>query len=82
MPPPPRRFVSIKAISLISLSTMLKVMAAAPSEKALEMVLAHTRDSHHQTRRGAVEVRSRTDLPPIRPLPALLGLRDPLLSSP
>lgn len=61
---------------------MLKVMAAAPSEKALEMVLAHTRDSHHQTRRGAVEVRSRTDLPPIRPLPALLGLRDPLLSSP
>ena len=48
-------FVSIKAISIISSSTVLALMAAAPSQPAHDIIVAHCRDSHHQTRRGSVE---------------------------
>ena len=48
-------FVSVKAISNISSSTVLALMAAAPSQPAHDIIIAHCRDSHHQTRRGSVE---------------------------
>ena len=48
-------FVSIKAISIISSSTVLALMAAAPSQAAHDIIIAHCKDSHHQTRRGCVE---------------------------
>ena len=40
---------------MISVSTMLHLLAAAPSAAAFDGLVLHTRDSHAQTRRGAVD---------------------------
>ena len=50
-------YVSVKAISACSDKALLTLMAtvAPGAANAADVVVAHARDSHHQTRRGAVE---------------------------
>ena len=48
-------YVSVKAISMASNETALKLVAAAPTFSLISVLLSWSHDSHHQARKGCAE---------------------------